>query len=85
MDDPDSQQMLPQRTRPEDPARQRFAEQHPGWEAWRSLVGGQWHARLRGALPPVLVHDNTIEGVSEQVTALESLHARRAKTGDPRA
>jgi hypothetical protein len=35
----------------------------------RSLIGGQWHARLIGAVPPVMVHDDTIEGLAGQVEA----------------
>lgn len=41
----------------------------PGREAWRSLIGGQWYARKIGATPPVMVHDDTIEGLAEQVDA----------------
>lgn len=47
-----------------------FTERCPGWQAWRSLVGGQWHARKVGAVPPVMVHDDTIEGLAGQVEAL---------------
>ena len=49
-----------------------FALEHPGWEAWRSLKGRQWHARLVGAVPPVMVHDDTMLGLCEQVEALRS-------------
>jgi hypothetical protein len=47
-----------------------FSERCPGWQAWRSLVGRQWHARLLGAIPPVMVHDDTIDGLAGQVEAL---------------
>lgn len=29
--------------------------QFPGWEVWQSL-DGWWHARVVGAVPPVMVH-----------------------------
>jgi hypothetical protein len=50
-----------------------FAKEYPGWEAWRSLKGGQWHARLIGAMPPMMVHDDNPEGLGEQVRALAGL------------
>jgi hypothetical protein len=43
-----------------------IAEQFPGWEAWQSL-DGQWHARLVGAVPPVMVHSNSPDGLCEQI------------------
>jgi hypothetical protein len=27
------------------PEVQAIADEYPGWEAWTSLIGGQWHAR----------------------------------------
>src|SRR5258708_6256791 len=50
--------------------REAFAQRHPGWEAWQSIRGGQWHARLVGSQPVVMVHDDTIEELSRQVDAL---------------
>jgi hypothetical protein len=52
-----------------------FAEENPGWEAWQSIKGKQWHARLRGAIPPVMLHDDTPAGLAEQVRALGALGA----------
>jgi hypothetical protein len=51
---------------------EQFAEQHPGWEAWQSIKGRQWHARMKGATPPFMVHDNNVQGLSEQITALSA-------------
>jgi hypothetical protein len=48
-----------------------IAEQHPGWEAWQSIKGRQWHARKVGAVPPVMVHDDNVDGLSAQIEALE--------------
>jgi hypothetical protein len=39
----------------------------PGWEAWQSIRGGQWHARLKGAEPPRMVHDDSLEGIRQQL------------------
>jgi hypothetical protein len=44
--------------------------QHPGWRAWQSARNGQWHARLEGSDPPVLVHDDNPSGLAEQIRAL---------------
>ena len=45
--------------------------EHPGWEAWISL-DGQWHARIRNAIPPVMVHGNDADEVTGQITAREA-------------
>jgi hypothetical protein len=55
---------------PEQQAAAAFAERCPGWEAWQSLIGGQWHARRIGSTPPQMVHDDTIDGLAGQVEAL---------------
>jgi hypothetical protein len=51
----------------EEAQKEAFAEECPGWEAWRSIKGGQWHARKIGAEPPFMIHDNNCEGLIEQV------------------
>jgi hypothetical protein len=48
----------------------------PGWRAWRSAQGGQWHARQSGTEPPVLVHDDDPAGLAEQIRELRPLAAR---------
>jgi hypothetical protein len=54
-----------------------FSEKHPGWEAWQSLRGQQWHARLIGSEPIVMLHDDSLEELSHQITALPGLKSRR--------
>jgi hypothetical protein len=41
-------------------------EQFPGWEAWQGL-DGQWHARIVGAVPPVMVHARSPRELCEQI------------------
>lgn len=41
-------------------------QEFPGWEAWQSL-DGWWHARIRGATPPVMVHAQSPEELAEQI------------------
>lgn len=38
----------------------------PGWEAWQSL-DGRWHARIVDAVPPVMVHASSSDGLCEQI------------------
>jgi hypothetical protein len=45
----------------------KIAEDFPGWEAWASLAGKQWHARLRGSVPIVMLHDNDPAGLADQI------------------
>lgn len=55
-----------------DPAAERnreiraIAEQFPGWEAWQSL-DGRWHARILGAVPPVMVHAESASDLIDQI------------------
>jgi hypothetical protein len=44
-----------------------IAAEFPGWEAWAGLVNGLWHARILGAVPPVMVHAETPDGIREQI------------------
>jgi hypothetical protein len=54
-----------------------FSEKHPGWQAWQSLRAGQWHARLIGSEPILMLHDDSLEGLSQQIAVLPAT-ARRA-------
>ena len=54
------------------PVAQQVMRDHPDWEVWSSLIGGQWHARLRGANPTVTLHDDTPTGIGEQIKRYES-------------
>jgi hypothetical protein len=49
------------------PEARKIAEDFPGWEAWVSLVGKQWHARLKGSVPIVMLHDNDPAGLAGQI------------------
>jgi hypothetical protein len=49
------------------PEARRINEEFPGWEAWVGLVNGLWHARLVGSTPPVMVHDDSPEGIRRQI------------------
>jgi hypothetical protein len=57
-------------------------QRYPGWRAWKSARGGQWHARLADSQPPVLVHDDDPAGLAEQIKALSPLSARLDVPGD---
>ena len=46
-----------------------IAAEFPGWEAWAGLVNGLWHARIVGAVPPVMVHAESADGIREQIEA----------------
>ncbi len=52
------------------PEAERINSDFPGWRAWTSLRGGQWHARLNddqgNAL--VLLHDDNPQGLREQIS-----------------
>lgn len=41
-------------------------EEHPGWEAWQSL-DNQWHARIVGATPPVMVHAQSARELRDRI------------------
>jgi hypothetical protein len=43
-----------------------IAEEFSGWDAWQSL-DGQWHARIIGAIPSVMVHGASPDGLREQI------------------
>ncbi len=43
-----------------------IAEEFPGGEAWQSL-DGWWHARIVGAVPPVMVHAPSPGELCEQI------------------
>jgi hypothetical protein len=49
------------------PDAQAIADEYPGWEAWTGLIGGQWHARLKGSEPVVMVHDDSPAGIRDQI------------------
>lgn len=44
-----------------------IADEFPGWEAWVGLINGLWHARIVGAVPPVMVHAESADGIREMI------------------
>ena len=38
----------------------------PGWEVFQG-VDRRWHARIKGATPPVMVHDDDLTGLREEI------------------
>jgi hypothetical protein len=45
-----------------------IAREFPGWEAWQGF-NRLWHARIRGAVPPVLVHGEDLADIRDQIIA----------------
>jgi hypothetical protein len=43
-----------------------IAEDFPGWQAWQG-IDGEWHARIIGAIPPVMVHSASLDGLRVQI------------------
>jgi hypothetical protein len=47
-----------------------IAREFPDWEAWQGF-NRLWHARIRGAVPPVLVHGEDLVDVRDQIIAYQ--------------
>jgi hypothetical protein len=45
-----------------------LATEFPGWEAWQG-IDRLWHARIRGAVPPVMVHGDDLVDLRDQIRA----------------
>jgi hypothetical protein len=41
-------------------------QEFAGWEVFQG-VDRRWHARIRGATPPVMVHDDHLTGLREEI------------------
>lgn len=50
----------------DEPTKQALEAEFPGWEVWHG-IDGRWHARLKGATPPVIVSDDHLDGLSEEI------------------
>jgi hypothetical protein len=48
--------------------REAIEKEFPGWEAWEGM-DRMWHARIRGAVPPVMVHGEDLVDLRDQVKA----------------
>jgi hypothetical protein len=44
----------------------KIAGEFPGWEAWQG-IDRLWHARIRGATPPVMVHGEDLVDLRDQI------------------
>jgi hypothetical protein len=44
-----------------------IADEFPGWTGWRSVATRQFHARLTGSIPLVMVHADRLEDLREQI------------------
>jgi hypothetical protein len=58
-----------------------IAEEFPGWEAWVGLINGLWHARIVGAVPPVMVHAESADGIREQIQSYTARPGRFRSAG----
>jgi hypothetical protein len=53
-----------------------IAGEFPGWEAWQG-IDRMWHARVRGATPPVMVHGEDLVDLRDQIIRyLRTVEAR---------
>ena len=44
----------------------KIAGEFPAWEAWQG-IDRMWHARIRGATPPVMVHGEDLVDLRDQI------------------
>jgi hypothetical protein len=51
-----------------------IADEFPGWETWQGTEG-LWHARIRGATQPVMVHGEDLTDLRDQII----VYVRRAE------
>jgi hypothetical protein len=49
------------------PEARRLMRDYPRWDVWTSIKAGTWHARLKGATPPVMFHDDNPTGLRDQI------------------
>jgi hypothetical protein len=45
-----------------------LAAEFPAWEAWQG-IDRLWHVRIRGAVPPVMVHGEDLVDLRDQIRA----------------
>jgi hypothetical protein len=55
-----------------------LAGEFPGWEAWQG-IDRLWHARIRGAIPPVMVHGDDLVDLRDQI--LRHVRSREDEPG----
>jgi len=53
----------------------KLAQKFPGWDCWFG-IDCLWHARLRGAMPPVMVRGEDPQELSDQILRWERLNGQ---------
>ncbi len=53
----------------------RLAQCVPDWDCWFG-IDCLWHARLQGALPPVMVRGEDAQDLADQIVRWERLNGR---------
>lgn len=48
---------------------------YPRWETWCG-IDGLFHARIKGATPPVLVRGESPQDLADQISRWEGLHGQ---------
>ena len=46
--------------------RESIEAEFPGWEVWQG-IDRMWHARIRGATPPVMVHGEDLIDLRDEI------------------
>jgi hypothetical protein len=57
-----------------------IAAEFPAWEAWQG-IDRLWHARIRGATPPVMVHGEDPIDVRDQIIRYQGCHPSDPREG----
>jgi hypothetical protein len=52
---------------------QAITAEFPAWEAWQG-IDWLWHARIRGATPPVMVHGEDLVDLRDQIIGYQGRH-----------
>jgi hypothetical protein len=57
----------------EEPAIESIAAEFPRWEPWRG-IDGLFHARIKGATPPVMVRGEDVQDLIWEIERWEGNH-----------
>jgi hypothetical protein len=60
----------------EDPTLADVAARWPRWELWHG-IDGMFHARIKGATPPVMVRGESPQDLADELARWEGLHDQR--------
>jgi hypothetical protein len=61
-------------------SKEQVEDEFPDWEAFQG-VDRRWHARIRGAEAPLMVHDDDLLGLREEIQRENSKIEQRAWIG----